>query len=128
MRITLALLAPLAAVAFVAHVGNRAAAASIAATEAGDPDRGVAEAKRAISWSPWSEEAWQLRGEAELELGDAAAARRSLARALDRNPESWSAWFDLAVASGGRERELALDRAMALNPRSPEVDELRTKP
>ena len=126
--ITLALLAPLAAVAFVAHVGNRAAAASIAATEAGDPDRGVAEAKRAISWSPWSEEAWQLRGEAELELGDAAAARRSLARALDRNPQSWSAWFDLAVASGGRERELALDRAMALNPRSPEVDELRTKP
>ena len=86
-----------------AHVGNRAAAASIAATEAGRPGpRALREAKRAISWSPWSEEAWQLRGEAELELGDAAAARRSLARALDRNPESWSAWFDLAVASGGR--------------------------
>ena len=53
------------------------------------------------------------RGEAELDLGDAAAARRSLARALDRNPESWSAWFDLAVASNGSERELALDRAAA---------------
>jgi len=126
--ITLALLAPLAAVAFVGYVGNRAAAASIAATEAGDPARGAAEAKRAISWAPWSEEAWQLRGEAELELGDAAAARRSLARSLDRNPESWSAWFDLAVASVGRERELALDRAKLLNPRSPEVDQLRTKP
>jgi O-antigen ligase len=126
--IALALLAPLAAVALVAHVGNRAAAASIAATEAGDPARGVAEAKRAAAWAPWSEEAWQLRGEAELELGDAASARRSLARALDRNPESWSAWFDLAVASRGAERELALDRATALNPRSPEVDQVRTKP
>ena len=104
--IALALLAPLAAVALVAHVGNRAAAASIAATEAGDPARGVAEAKRAAAWAPWSEEAWQLRGEAALELGDAASARRSLARALDMNPESWSAWFDLAVASRGAEREL----------------------
>jgi tetratricopeptide (TPR) repeat protein len=112
----------------VGSVGNRAASASIAANESGDPARGVAEAKRALSWSPWSEEAWQLRGEAELELGEAAAARRSLARALDRNPESWSAWFDLAVASTGPERKLALDRATALNPRSPEVEELRTKP
>ena len=62
----------------------------------------LAEAKRATAWAPWSEEAWQLRGEAELELGDAAAARRSLPRALDRNPESWSAWLDLAAASRGR--------------------------
>ena len=46
----------------------------------------------------------------------------------DRNPESWSVWFDLAVASTARERELALERAAALNPLSPEVDELRTKP
>jgi len=126
--VTLALLAPLAAVALVAHVGNRAAAASIAATEAGDPARGLAEAKRAIAWAPWSEEAWQLRGEAELELGDEAAARRSFTRALDKNPESWSAWFDLAVASRGEARARALDRADALNPRSPEVDQLRTKP
>jgi O-antigen ligase len=126
--LTLALLAPLAAVALVAHVGNRAAAASIAATEAGDPARGLTEAKRAITWAPWSEEAWQLRGEAELELGDENAARRSLRHALDRNPESWSAWFDLAVASRGQERDRALDRAAALNPLSPEVDQLRTNP
>jgi hypothetical protein len=126
--LTLALLAPLAAVALVAHVGNRAAAASIAATEAGDPARGVAEAKRAATWAPWSEEAWQLRGEAELELGEDGAARRSLARALEKNPESWSAWFDLAVASRGEERDRALDRAKTLNPRGPEVDQLRTKP
>ena len=126
--LALALLAPLAAVALVAHVGNRAAAASIAATEAGDPARGLAEAKRAVTWAPWSEEAWQLRGEAELELGDDRAARRSLARAVDKNPESWSAWLDLAAASRGQERDRALDRAAALNPLSPEVDQLRTNP
>ena len=124
----LALLAPLAAVALVAHVGNRAASASIAATEGGDPSRGVAEAKHAAAWAPWSEEAWQLRGEAELELGDAQAARGSLSHALERNPESWSAWLDLAAASRGMEREQALDRAAALNPLSPEVEELRTNP
>ena len=125
---TLALLAPLAAVALVAHVGNRAAAASIAAIESEDPARGLAEAKRAAAWAPWSEEPWQLRGEAELGLGDEAAARRSLAEALERNPDSWSVWFDLAVASRGPEREQALDRASALNPRSPEVEQLRTNP
>ncbi|MEO5575592.1 MAG: O-antigen ligase family protein [Gaiellaceae bacterium] len=124
----IALLAPIAAVALVAHAGNRAVAASIAATESGEPERGLAEAKRAVAWAPWSEEAWQLRGEAEVELGDNKAARRSLARALDRNPESWSAWFDLARASAGADRSSSLDRAMMLNPLSPEVDELRTEP
>lgn len=126
--IALALLAPLAAAALVAHVGNRAAAASIAATESGDPARGLAEAKRATAWAPWSEEAWQLRGEAELELGDADAARSSLSRALERNRESWSIWFDLALASSGAARERALDRAEELNPLGPELRGLRTKP
>ena len=124
----LALLAPLAAVALVVHVGNSAAAASIAATEAGEPGRGRDQARRAARWAPWSEEAWQLRGEAELELGETDAARRSLAEALERNPESWSIWFDVALASDGAAREQALDRAEALNPLSPEVRDVRTKP
>ena len=123
----LALLVPLVGVALVAHVGNRAAAASIAATEDGDPEGALAHARRAIAWAPWSEEAWQLRGEAELQLGNDAAARRSLGRALERNRESWSIWLDLAVASGGGERERALDRAESLNPLSPEVEEIQTE-
>ena len=126
--VALALLAPLAVVALVAHVGNRAAASSIAATEAGEPVRGLEEAKRAITWAPWSEEAWQLRGEAELELGDEPAARRSFSRALARNSESWVSWLDLAVASRGEMRSRALDRAQALNPLSQEVADLQTKP
>jgi hypothetical protein len=44
------------------------------------------------------------------------------------NPDSWIAWFYLGVASEGEERRQALDRARALNPLSPEVDEFRTEP
>ncbi len=126
--VALGLLAPIAAVALVAHVGNRAAAASIAATDTGDPERGLDEAKRAAAWAPWSEEALQLRGQAELALGDDVAARRSLSRALERNPQSWSTWLDLALASRNGERDRALDRVEALNPLSAEADELRTNP
>jgi hypothetical protein len=126
--LALALLAPVAAVALVAHVGNRAAAASIAATGSGEPARGLAEAKRAAAWAPWSEEAWQLRAEAELELGRNAAARRSLAEAVARNAASWSIWFDLALATEGDAQERALGLAAELNPLSAEVRDLRTKP
>ena len=127
--IALALVVPVVAVALVAHVGNRAAAASIAAADDGDAERAHAEAQRAVRWAPWSEEALLLRGEAELDLGDEAAARRSIERALDRNDESWAAWLALAVAAGDDEelRERALERAKALNPRSPEVDEIHTE-
>lgn len=123
----LALLVPLVGVALVAHVGNRAAAVSIAAVEEGEPDRALDQARRAVAWAPWSEDAWQLRGEAELALADDDAARRSFEQALDLNDRSWSIWFDLAVASTGRERKLALERAKALNPLSPEVEELQTE-
>jgi tetratricopeptide (TPR) repeat protein len=124
----LALAAPVLAVALIAHVGNRATAASIAANERGDPDRALAQAERAIDWTPWSDEPWQLRAEAELLLEDDAAARKSLKRALDLNPESWSTWLDLAVASRGAGRRQALAQVKRLNPLSQEADELQTKP
>ena len=124
----LALAAPVLAVALIAHVGNRATAASIAANERGDPDRALAQAERAIDWAPWSDEPWQLRGEAELLVEDDAAARKSLKRALELNPESWSTWLDLAVASRGADRTQALARVKRLNPLSQEADELQTEP
>ena len=123
----LGLLVPVLAVALVAHVGNRAAAASVAANEDAEPDHALAEARRAIAWQPWSEESWQLRGEAELALRDDAAARRSFGRALELNDESWSIWFDLAVAAEGAEQARALGRAKSLNPLSPEAEELLTE-
>ncbi|MGH3072505.1 MAG: O-antigen ligase family protein [Gaiellaceae bacterium] len=125
--VALALVVPVLAVALVAHVGNRAAAASVAAIENGEPERALEQAQRAIDWAPWSYEPWQLRGEAEFDLEDDAAARASFERALELDRESWSTWYDLAVASTGAERERALERAKALNPLSPEVEELQTE-
>jgi O-antigen ligase len=124
----LALAAPVLAVALVAHVGNRATAASIAAVDRGDPDRALAQARRAIDWAPWSDEPWQLRGEAELLLERDAEARSSLARALELDSESWSTWYDLAVVTSGAERARALAEVRRLNPLSPEADELQTEP
>lgn len=123
----LALAAPVLAIALIAHVGNRATASSVAAIEADEPDRALSQARRAIDWAPWSSEPWQLRGEAELLLEDDAAARRALRRALELDPESWSTWFDLAVASSGAERARALAEAKRLNPLSPELAEFQTE-
>ena len=61
-------------------------------------------------------------------LQDDAAARKSLKRALELNPESWSTWLDLAVASRGAGRTQALTQVKRLNPLSQEADELQTKP
>jgi hypothetical protein len=51
----------------------------------------------------------------------------SLLRALARDRESWSIWYDLASVSRGAERARALAEAKKLNPLSPEVDELLTE-
>ena len=114
--VALALAAPVLAVALVAHVGNRAAAASADAASRDQPERALREARRAISWAPWAEEPWQLRGEAELLLDDDAAARRSFERSLELNPESWAAWLGLASVTRGAARTRALARAEGLNP------------
>ena len=123
----LALAAPIVAIALVAHVGNRAVAASIAAMDRGEPGPALSHALRAATWAPWSHEPWQLRGEAELALEDDVAARTSLLRALELDPESWSSWYDLALVTRGEQRARALAEAERLNPLSPEVDELRTE-
>ena len=126
--VALALAAPVLALALVTHVGNGAAAASAEAANRDEPERALREAKRAIAWAPWSEEPWQLRGEAELLLDDDAAAQRSFERSLELNPESWVAWLDLAAVTDGAVRARALDRAESLNPLGIDADELRTKP
>jgi O-antigen ligase len=125
--VALALAAPVLAIALIAHVGNSAAAASMAAIELGKPDRALAQAQRAIDWAPWSDEPWQLRGEAQLVLDNDSAARKSLGEALDHNPESWSTWLDLAVVTHGADREHALAEATRLNPLSPEIAELQAE-
>ena len=121
-------MAPLAAVTvfvFVMHAGNTALARSESALERGELEQAADEARTARRWLPWSFEPWHRLGEAQLAAGDVRAARASLQEAIERDPRNWSLWYSLAVASGGQSRTEALGRAVALNPRSPEVAELR---
>jgi O-Antigen ligase len=117
-------LVPLIALSFVGHVGNNALARSVDATARGDYGQAAADARNARRWAPWSYEPWQRLGEAQLAARDLAAARYSFRRALERDPENWVLWYDLAAANRGKAKARALEIAARLNPRSPEVAEL----
>jgi O-antigen ligase len=122
---TLVAVALICVVALVAHVGNRAAAASEDALVQDDVERAMQEARRAQTWQPWAATPDRLLGEAALASHLDVTAVRSLRQAVRRDPDSWRAWFDLAVVSTGRERAEALRRTAALNPLSPELEDLR---
>lgn len=117
----------LAGVAFVGLVGSSALSASEDAAAASSPDWDKAEdeARKAKRWAPWSSEPWHRLGDAQLGRGDAAEARASFRKAIEKEPDDWLLWFRLAEASSGAERDQALDRAQRLNPRSPEIADLR---
>jgi O-antigen ligase/polysaccharide polymerase Wzy-like membrane protein len=59
---------------------------------------------------------WRLLGEARTALGEEAAARVALRKAVARDPSSWQAWYDLAGVTQGGERQRAIQRALSLNP------------
>lgn len=124
---TVAATAIVGAVALVAHVGNRAAAASEEALARDDVSGAVADARRARTWQPWAAAPMRLLAEAELARGDDAAATRSLRDAIRRDPENWRAWYDLAVVTTGRDQAAAVRRTAALNPLSPELQDLRAE-
>ena len=121
------MLAPLVALSFAGHVGNSALARSIEATGTGDYEDAAADARSARRWAPWSYEPWQRLGEAQLAAGELRAARENFRRALRRDPENWVLWYELAAASDGQMHDRALAAAVRLNPRSPEVVELRAE-
>jgi hypothetical protein len=106
----------LALFALVGQLGNNAASGSARAARKGEYRTAVRLARRARRWAPWSYEPWQLLGEAQLGLGDAKAARRSLREALERDRAEWRVWYDLALASRGAERKRALAQASRLDP------------
>jgi Flp pilus assembly protein TadD len=106
----------LALFALVGQLGNNAASGSARAAGKGDFRAAVRLARQARRWAPWSYEPWQLLGEAQLGLGDAKAARRSLREALERDRAEWRVWYDLALASRGAERKRALAQASRLDP------------
>jgi len=112
----LAAVATVAAFTLSAYRANAAADDSAAAAAAGDYRTAVARARTVTRWSPWASSGWRLLGEAQLARSDRARARRSFGVGLRKDPEEWSLWYDLAVASEGQARRRAVARALALNP------------
>jgi hypothetical protein len=102
-------------------IGNSALAQGRQDIAHARPARAIDEADRARRVMPWSPEPWLVRGEAQLLAGDRAAAAASFRRAIEIDAGDWRGWHDLAVATSGRARERALDRARALYPRSTEI-------
>ena len=107
----------LAVLALTAYAGNR----ELALGEAGSERS----ARRAARLQPWSAEPWRVLGEAQLERGELEAARASFREGLSRDDGDWELWIDLALASDGDARRAAFDRALRLNPRDPDLPELR---
>lgn len=116
--------AALLVVALAVHVGNRALADAEEAIASDEPAAAEQSARRARTWLPWSTGPELVLGQAQTLAGRDGAARRTLRKAAQREPESWAAWYALAVVAEGREQAEALRRARALNPLGPEVEEL----
>ena len=120
-----AALAVVAALAGLALLGNRAVASAEDATRAGHWHAAEDHARRATSLQPWSAEPWRVLGEAQLQQGSRAAARKSFRAGLAKNPHDWLLWLDLALASPRSARPAAARRALVLNPRSTEIARIR---
>jgi hypothetical protein len=68
-------------------------------------------------------EPFEVIGFCDVRLGRADLAERALQNAVERDPESWEPEYGLALVRGsfGRDPRPAIQRALALNPRSPMV-------
>jgi hypothetical protein len=116
----------LAAFAFVGLVGNQALAASEDAQERGQLGRAEDEARTAIRWGPWSAAGWERLAGVRFAQDDSRGARAALLEAIERDPGDWALWYDLGVASEGREQLRAYREAARHNPLSRNVAVLRS--
>jgi O-Antigen ligase len=117
----------IAAFSVLGLLGNRALASATRAVDRASWKTAELHAHDAIRWMPWSGQAWQQLGDAQLGLGDRRAALASLMKGVDRSPGDWSIWFDLGTASRGSQRRQAYRRAAALNPLNVNVAFLSTR-
>jgi hypothetical protein len=112
-------------VAFVATVpllaGNVFLTGAREALRRGDPAAAMGDARRAARLQPWAAEPWRLRAEAELALGERAVARRSVGRAVDRDPADVEVWRTATRALDGSARREAEERVRELDPLSVEA-------
>jgi len=81
-----------------------------------DFEEAATQAQKASDWAPWSSEALNMLGRAQLAQGKVAKARLSLRRAVEKSPNDWVLWRDVAAASPPAKARVALRRARALNP------------
>jgi hypothetical protein len=108
----------------VALLGNSALSASTSALQAGEVNEAKSQARAAMTWAPWSAEPWRRLGEAQYTVGQFAAARKSFAHAVRKEPEDWTLWLELGLASRGAARRSALTNAARLNPDDAEIHRL----
>jgi tetratricopeptide (TPR) repeat protein len=111
----------LIAVALVGLVGNINLSRAGTAARAGDWEAAADHARAARTWAPWSSQPYQQLGEAQLLVGDTRAAQDSFRKAIDKSPNDWNLWFDLARATTSKAQLAALTHAKRLNPLSPEI-------
>lgn len=111
-------------VAVVVDRGNRTVA-SAEKLLAADPGRAIDQARRAERWLPWSVRPTLVLAEAQRLVGEREGSRASARRATRADPESWRAWYDLALVTDDAEQQRAAARAYALSPLGTEVRALR---
>ena len=115
-RVVLPVAAAAAAFSVALLAGNTLTALAESALRRGDTTAARASARRASALAPWSSEPWRLRGEAERGLGRPREASGSFRVGLERDPGDVELWRALARVTAGRERQHALERALALDP------------
>ena len=74
---------------------------------------------------PWSSDPWRLQGEAQYVQGNYPAARANFRKAIDKDPNNWLLWADLATVGTHGTWRAPARRALALNPLAPELAEFR---
>src|SRR5262249_32645450 len=79
-------------------------------------DVAAADGRKATRLTPWSADAWLLRGDAAVGLGEFAVARRYYRRAASEDPQNWLTWARLANVTTGRAQAELLARVRRLHP------------
>jgi Flp pilus assembly protein TadD len=115
----------LGAFTVISLLGNSAVSASTNALKNGNVKEAQSEARSAMTWLPWSAEPWRRLGEAQYQAGQLGAARVSFNRALAKEPNDWTLWLELGLASRGPDQRAAWLEAARLNPDDAYIYNLR---